>query len=134
MFVSVHYSAKMCILGCVNLPRGQREPGCRITQPSIHLLAEYRTLTNTRNFTKKKHGLRLRKRGREFTQPSPRFVLRPVHKYCAKEVFSTIHLTGKAGKGKKIERESCCSRMERGKRKRLMAETESEMQRGCGTG
>ena len=58
-----------------------------------------------------------------------------LHKYCAKEVFLTIHFTRKAGKRKKTGRVSCCLRVERGgKMKRLMAETESEMQRGgCGT-
>ena len=36
------YSAKRWKLGCVNSPpRTEREPVCGITQPSLHLLAEY---------------------------------------------------------------------------------------------
>ena len=59
-----------------------------------------------------------------------------VHKYCAKRGF----LTGEAEMRKKTGKESellfANGEREGGKRrrKRLMAETESEMQRGCGTG
>ena len=38
---SIQYSDKRWRLGCVNSPRGQREPGRGITQPSLRLLAEY---------------------------------------------------------------------------------------------
>ena len=38
----IQYSAKRWrLVGCVNSPRGQREPGRGNTQPSLHLLAEY---------------------------------------------------------------------------------------------
>ena len=75
-------------------------------------------------------------RGREFTQPHYAFGPHAcaVHKYCAKRGF----LAGEAEMRKKTGRVSCCLRTERegGKRrrKRLMAETESEIQCGWGTG